>query len=59
MWLQLPRKLSNSDKKIVKATNNDCYFNRYGFSLYRSKARLSVSQILVTMKKSLFACNVG
>ena len=52
------KKNCNGDKKIVKATKN-CYFNRHSWCLYRSKARLSVSQILVTMKKSLFACNVG
>jgi len=34
-----------SDKKMVKATKNDSYFNRYGCSLYRNKARLSVTDI--------------
>jgi len=38
----------------VKLTKNDCYFNRHGCSLYRNKARLSESQILVTVTKSFF-----
>ena len=29
------KKNCNDDKKIVKATKNDCYFNRYGCILYR------------------------
>ena len=36
-------------KKIVKATKNDCYFNRYGSSLYRNKARIAESQICITV----------
>jgi len=35
-------KKCNSDKKIAKATQNDCYFNRYGCSLYRNNAWSSV-----------------
>jgi len=46
----------NGDKNLVKATKTDCYFNRYGCSLYRNKARLSVSQIFVTVTKSFFLC---
>ena len=45
---------TNGGKKIVKATKNDFNFNRYGFSLYRIKPRLPVSQIFVTATKSLF-----
>ena len=45
----------NGVKKIVKATKNDCYFNRYGCSLQRNKARSSLSQIFVTMTKSFLA----
>jgi len=41
----------NGDKKAKK---NDCYFNRYGCTLYRNKARFSESQIFVTMKKYFF-----
>ena len=29
----------NVNKQIVKATKNDCYFNRYGFSLYIGSKR--------------------
>jgi len=32
----------------------DCYFNKYDCSLFRNKARLSLSQIFVTMTKSIF-----
>jgi len=42
--------------KKVKATNNDGYFNRYGCSLYRNKARLSVSHVFVSVTKSFLAC---
>jgi len=35
-WLQL-LKNCDGDKKIMK-TKKNCYFNRYGCSLYRSKA---------------------
>jgi len=42
----------NGDKKIVKSTKNDSYFNRDGF--YRNKARLSVSQILLLWQSFLY-----
>jgi len=48
------KKNCNGDKKIVNATKND-YFNRYGCSLSRTKARVSVPQIFVTVTKSFFA----
>jgi len=54
IWLHLLKK-GKGDKKIVRVTKNDCYFNRYGCSL-RNKARLSVLQIFVTVTKSFFAC---
>jgi len=38
----------------VKVTKNECYFKRYGCGLCRNKARLSVSQIFVTVTKSFF-----
>ena len=44
----------NTDKKIVNATKNDCSFNSYGCSLYRNKARLSVSQIFCYRDKVFF-----
>jgi len=48
----------NGDKKIVKATKNDCYYNRYGSSLYRNRAWLSVSQIFVRVlwQSFFFTC---
>ena len=52
IWLTL-LKNCNGDKKTVKATKKD-YLNRYGCSLYGNKARLSVSQMFVTVTKSLF-----
>jgi len=48
------QKNCNGDKKIVKATKNYCYCNKHESSLYRNKARLSGSQIFVTMTKSFF-----
>jgi len=42
------KKLYWFQKNIVNATKNDFYFNRH-CSLYRNKARLSVSQIFVTV----------
>jgi len=44
-YLDTVTKQINADKEIVKATKSDCYFNRYECSLYRNKARLSVSHI--------------
>ena len=50
------KKKFNDNKKIVKTTKNDSYVNRYGSSLYRNKARLSVSQIFATVTNSFFSC---
>ena len=44
----------NANKKIVRATKNYCYFNRYDCGLYRNNARLSVSQIFVAVTESFF-----
>jgi len=56
-YLVIVTKKWNDDKKILKASKKDCNFNRYGCSLYRNKARLSLSQIFVTVTKSfIFGC---
>ena len=45
-------KKCNGDKKIVKATNDDRYFNRYNCSPHRNNAGVSTSHF-VTVTKSL------
>jgi len=39
--ITFPKKNVTMTKKIVKAIKNDCYFNRFGCSLNKNKARLS------------------
>jgi len=58
IWLQLLKKNCNGEKQIVKVTKNDFCFNRCNCYLCRNKARMSVSQIFVTVTKYFFSCNL-